>query len=65
MTHSAEDYKRERKKRGTQSEVSELLGVHRITIARRETGAPNSPITHEAWLALLSLPLKQSPSQKR
>lgn len=47
-------YKREREKRGTQQRVAGLLGVHQVTIARRETGA--MPITREAWLALLSLP---------
>ncbi len=31
-----------------------LLGVNRVTLARRETGA--QVITTEAWLALLALP---------
>ncbi len=51
---TAQRYKHEREKRGTQASVSALLGVDRVTVARRETGA--LPVTHEAWLALLSLP---------
>jgi len=47
-------YKNERKKRGTQEQVANLLGVSRVTLARRETG--NRPICLEAWLALCSLP---------
>lgn len=54
---SAEDYKAERKLRGTQTGVAALLGVTQVTIARRETGV--SPITHETMLALLSLPKKR------
>lgn len=49
-------YKSEREQRGTQSEVAALLGVNRVSIARRETGA--QVITVEAWKALLSLPKK-------
>lgn len=51
---TAESYKSEREKRGTQMSVAAILGVHQVTIARRETGA--LPITREAWLALLALP---------
>lgn len=51
---SADDYKRERKLRGTQQQIADALKVHQVTIARRETGA--LPVTREAWLALLSLP---------
>lgn len=50
------DYKRERELRGTQDQVAELLGVHKVTVAKRETGG--QVITREAWLALCSLPLK-------
>ena len=50
------EYQTERKKRGTQASVAALLGVHPQTIAKRERGAPDAPITREAWLALLSLP---------
>ena len=46
-------YKRERMKRGTQQHVASLLGVSRVSIARRETGA--RPISREAWIALTSL----------
>ena len=48
-------YKSEREKRGTQAEVARLLATNRVTLARRETGT--TPITREAWLALLSLPV--------
>jgi plasmid maintenance system antidote protein VapI len=47
-------YKTERTKRGTQQAVADLLGVHQVTIARRETGA--LPITQEAAIALLAIP---------
>ena len=47
------DYKREREARGSQAAVARALGVHRVTIANRETG--RQIITREAWLALLSL----------
>jgi transcriptional regulator with XRE-family HTH domain len=53
---TANDYKTERQKRGTQQDVAALLGVSRVTIARRETGA--RPIIKEAWLALRALPKK-------
>lgn len=52
-----EQYKAEREKRGTQSEVAAKLGVSRITLARRETGA--RPVSRECFLALLSLPQKR------
>jgi len=52
-----DDYKRERLLRGTQAQVAAMLGVHPVTISKRETGAPDAPITREAWLALISLPL--------
>lgn len=59
---SPADYKRERTLRGTQESVAAQLGVDRVTIARRETGA--LPITREAELALLSLPkTKKRPSR--
>lgn len=51
------DYKREREKRGlTQAQLAAKVGVHRLTISKRERGAADAPITREAWLALLSLP---------
>ncbi len=52
---SPDQYRTERKKRGTQASVAAQLGVHPQTIAKRERGAPDAPITREAWLALLSL----------
>lgn len=51
------NYKTERKLRGTQASVASQLGVRQATISDRENGS--SPITHEAWLALLSLPKKR------
>ena len=50
------DYKAQRELRGTQASVAALLGVNRVTIARRESGAM---ITQEAWLALNALPKKR------
>ncbi len=49
-----EAYRTEREKRGTQASVAALLCVDPQTISRRERG--EIPITHEATLALLSLP---------
>ena len=51
---SPEKYKAERKARGTQQAVADLLDVHRVTIAKRESG--KIPVTLEAWLAILCLP---------
>lgn len=48
-----EQYKEARKARGTQRSVAAKLGVHHMTICKRETGA--QVITKEAELALLSL----------
>jgi len=48
------DYRIERERRGTQTSVAALLRVDPQTISRRERG--EIPITHEAALALLSLP---------
>ena len=60
---TAKDYQRERQRRGTQTAVAAVLGVHQVTIARRETGA--LPITREAWLALKSLPISAPKRQPR
>ena len=49
-----EQYRIERERRGTQASVAALLRVDPQTISRRERG--EIPITHEAALALLSLP---------
>lgn len=47
------DYRTIRESIGTQSAVSAALGVHRVTIAKRESG--DMPITPEAALALEAL----------
>lgn len=50
-------YRAERIRRGlTQAQLAELLDVSRVTVAKRETGAPGAPITREAELAIRSLP---------
>jgi hypothetical protein len=56
------EYKAERERRGTQEEVAALLGVSRVTIARRETGT--RPVIREAWLALLAFPKKRSRAKR-
>lgn len=53
MTVTPADYKREREARGSQSEVAAMLGVHKLTLSKRETG--EIAITREAWLALRAL----------
>jgi transcriptional regulator with XRE-family HTH domain len=60
---NADAYKSEREKRGTQAEVAALLGVSRVTIARRETGT--RPVIREAWLALLALPKKRRRAKRQ
>jgi transcriptional regulator with XRE-family HTH domain len=57
------EYRDARKKRGTQHAVAAALGVHQVTIARRETGV--QPINREAELALLALPQKTTPRPMR
>ena len=59
---TAAEYKTERERRGTQEEVAALLGVSRVTIARRETGT--RPVIREAWLALLALPKKRARAKR-
>jgi transcriptional regulator with XRE-family HTH domain len=56
------EYKAERERRGTQEDVAALLGVSRVTIARRETGT--RPVIREAWLALLALPKKRARAKR-
>lgn len=51
-------YAEARKKIGTQETVAKLLGVHKITVSKRECGM--QAISHEAELALLSLQVKAS-----
>lgn len=50
---TAARYKTMRLLLGTQGEVAAMLGLHRVTIAKREAGA--IPITTEAALAILAL----------
>lgn len=57
MIHQPDEYRTERRKRGTKTSVAKLLGVWMETIARRESGV--CPVTHEAWLALISIPLRR------
>jgi transcriptional regulator with XRE-family HTH domain len=49
-----QEYKTERKLRGSQQAVADALGVHRMTITKRETGV--HLISQETVTALLSLP---------
>jgi DNA-binding XRE family transcriptional regulator len=55
-----EEYKTARKRLGTQAEVASLLGVNRVTVAKRESGTMT--ITNEAVLAIQSL---RSPKRSR
>jgi transcriptional regulator with XRE-family HTH domain len=49
-------YRAERRKRGSQTEVAKLLGVDPQTISRRERG--ELPINKEAEMALRALKVK-------
>lgn len=52
-------YKSERTTRAlSQAALAAMVGVHRVTIAKREAGTPGWPITKEAWLAICSLPAR-------
>lgn len=55
---TAVEYQTQRKQRGTQEAVAALLGISRVSVARRETG--DQPISREAELAILSLPKKRN-----
>lgn len=46
-------YKSARERLGTQAEVAKRLGLHRVTIAKREAGT--IPITREAAIAIRTL----------
>ena len=50
---SPADYKTTREHLGTQAEVAAMLGVNRVTVAKRENGTMT--ITNEAVLAIQSL----------
>jgi DNA-binding XRE family transcriptional regulator len=53
---TAKKYAERRETIGTQQEVARMLGVSRVTLARRETGARE--VSREAWIALCTLPTK-------
>jgi DNA-binding XRE family transcriptional regulator len=57
---TAIEYKATRERLGTQAEVADMLGVNRVTVAKRENGTMT--ITNEAVLAIQSL---RSPRGKR
>lgn len=50
---TAAEYKNTRERLGTQAEIARLLGVNRVTVAKRENGTMT--ITNEAVLAIQSL----------
>ena len=50
---TAAEYKATREPLGTQTEVAAMLGVNRVTVAKRENGTMT--ITNEAVLAIQSL----------
>lgn len=50
---TAAEYKATRERLGTQAEVAPMLGVNRVTVAKRENGTMT--ITNEAVLAIQSL----------
>lgn len=50
---NATEYKATRGRLGTQTEVAAMLGVNRVTVAKRENGTMT--ITNEAVLAIQSL----------
>ncbi len=53
-------YKAAREARGTQAEVAAALGINRVTLVKRETGAHGYPISIEAAVAMLALPEKSA-----
>ena len=58
MSMTPEQYRLARELRGTQQQVASYLRVSRVTVARREAG--KFAITHEATLALLTMPPVQA-----
>ena len=60
--HLAGAMKEEREARGTQAEVADALGVHRVTVAKWESGALAMP--RMAQLALLALPKKRKRAKR-
>lgn len=60
---TAAEYKATRERIGTQAEVAAMLGVNRVTVAKRENGTMT--ITNEAVLAIQSLrKLKRKPKSE-
>jgi DNA-binding XRE family transcriptional regulator len=59
---TAAAYKSARERLGTQAEVAARLGLHRVTIAKREAGT--IPITTEAAIAIRAIP-KQNAGRKK
>lgn len=60
---TATEYKATRERLGTQAEVAAMLGVNRVTVAKRENGTMT--ITNEAVLAIQSLrKLKRKPKSE-
>lgn len=60
---TATEYKAAREKVGTQQAVADALGVHQVTVARRETG--DMKITIEAAFAILWLARGGAGGRKR
>lgn len=56
---TAADYAAARRERGTQQAIADALGVHRMTIVKRE--AALHTVSREAKIALLSLPKLKKP----
>lgn len=57
------EYKKLRESRGTQAEAARILGVNRVTIAKRENGAMK--LTWEACLAMKAIAPIRSPKRSR
>ena len=55
------EYKAARERLGTQAEVASLLGINRVTVAKREGGAL---VTREAELAILALRKPKRPRKQ-
>lgn len=58
-----EQYKATRERLGTQAEVARILGVNRVTVAKRETG--KMKITWEAYLAIRAIAPLSKPKRSR
>ena len=57
------EYKKLRESLGTQAEVARILGVNRVTIAKRESGAMK--LTWEACLAMGAIAPLRRPKRAR